>query len=106
MNLISKFFSDADNQLLRALPIEEEVEKIAMGFPSGKSPGGDGVTYDFLKGCWSFVGSYCLKTILAFWDDAKLSQNTINGIVKMTPKKRGAGVVGQLEKSDYVDHDV
>lgn len=85
--LITRKFTASDNCLLRSLPTGDEIEKVVMGFPKGKSPGGDGVTYDFLQGCWGFVGDCYKDMILAFWNDAKLSANTVNGIVKMMPKR-------------------
>lgn len=84
--LITKKFTTENSELLRKLPSGEEIEKIIISFPSCKSPRGDGVTYDFQKGCWSFVGNCCKDTVIAFWSDAKLSVNTINNIVKMMPK--------------------
>lgn len=86
MGMITKKFSDSDNQVLHILSSNEEIEKVVLGFPKGKSPRGDGVTYNFLQGCWDFVGE-CYKGIVhVFWTDARLSSNSINGIVKMTPK--------------------
>lgn len=76
-----------DNLSLKALPTLEEIQKIFLGFPKGKSPGGDGVTYDFLQGCWDFVGVCCMSMVWAFWRDARLPKNPVNGIVKMIPKR-------------------
>lgn len=87
LRLITKKFSMADNRKLKALPIGEEIKRIVLGFPNEKSPDGDDVTYDFLQDCWSFVGDCCKEMVLSFWRDAKLSPNTKNGIVKMTPKR-------------------
>lgn len=84
--LIAKTFTEQDNQILRTPPDAEEIEKVVLGFPKGKSPGEDGVTYDFLQESWELVGACCSDMVLAFWQDAKLSANTVNGIVKMIPK--------------------
>lgn len=48
LSLIDKFFSDEENQILRAVPQEEEINRIVFAFPRGKSPGGDGVTYEIV----------------------------------------------------------
>lgn len=67
--------------------ITKEIEKVALGFPKGKSRSGDRVTYDFLQETWEFVGDYCREMVLAFQRDAKLSATSINGIVKMVSKR-------------------
>lgn len=54
--LFSARFSKADNLKLHTPPSGDEIDKTILGFPKGKSSGGDGVTYDFLQGYWSFVG--------------------------------------------------
>lgn len=77
-------------------PSEDEIEKTVLGLPNGKSSGGDGVTYKFFQGCWSFVGNCCKGMIQDFWTDAKLPANTVNGIVKMVPKHNDL-----LEYLDY-----
>lgn len=46
-----------------------------LSLPKGKSPGGDGVSYDFMQDCWEFVGDGCKAMVRAFWVDAKLSEN-------------------------------
>lgn len=51
LSLITRNFSKEDNQVLMALPSEDDIDRIVLGFPKGKSPGGDGVTYDFFQGC-------------------------------------------------------
>lgn len=85
--LISKKFSAVGNRLLKAMPTFNELEKVFLGFPMGKLLGGDGVTYDFVQACWGFVGNCCQAMVLSFWNDAKLSSNSVNKIVKMVPKR-------------------
>lgn len=66
MKLITKKFFAMDNRALKVLPNKEEVGKIVLGFPKGKSPGGDGITYNILQECWSYVGDYCMRMVMAF----------------------------------------
>lgn len=47
LSLIDKFFNEEDNEALKAIPLEDEINRIAFAFSRGKSPGGDGVTYEF-----------------------------------------------------------
>lgn len=67
-------------------PMERKLKEWSWAFKN-KSFRGDGVTYNFLKGYWDFVGDRCKDMVLAFWSDAKLSPNSVNGIVKMAPKR-------------------
>lgn len=48
LKLIFKKSSVVDNRKLHAIPSGKEIERIVLGFPKEKLPGGDGVTYDFL----------------------------------------------------------
>lgn len=62
LNLITMKFFATDNWKLHAPPSDEEIELVVLGFPYEKSPGGDGVTYDFLKGYWDFM-----ETVVRRW---------------------------------------
>lgn len=46
--LIDRKLMVANNQDLLCTPSPEEIERVVLNFPKGKSPGCDGVTYDFL----------------------------------------------------------
>lgn len=61
LSLIDKKFSEEDNWDLKA--ISDEIIRVAFGFPSGKSPGGDDVTYDFLQKSWDLVGVCCVAMV-------------------------------------------
>lgn len=73
--------------MLMLLPTVEEIVKVALGFPKGKSPREDKIMYDFLQESWDFVENCCIDMVLAFWLDAKLLANLVNKIVKMVPKR-------------------
>lgn len=94
--LIDKFFTEDDNQKSRVVPQEEEINKIVFAFPYGKSLGEVGVTYEFVQDSWELVGPGCRMMVQSFWLDAKLTPNTINGIVKMMSKG-----FEMLENLDY-----
>lgn len=47
LSLIDKKFVEEDNHELRAVLDEYEITRVVFGFPFGKSPRGDGITYDF-----------------------------------------------------------
>lgn len=72
---------------MRAVPTDEEIDRIVLNSPKVKSPGEDVVTYDCLQCCWEFVGDGCKAMVRAFWVDAKLLENTVNGIMKLIPKR-------------------
>lgn len=46
--LITRKFPTVENSALKAILSDDEIDRIVLGFPKGKSPGGDGVTYEFL----------------------------------------------------------
>lgn len=54
------------NWVLRALPTAKKINKVVLGFLEGKSPGGDGITYNFLQETWGFVRTSCINMVLAF----------------------------------------
>lgn len=85
LELVDKFFSAEDNEILKAIPQEEKINRVVFAFPRGKSPGEDGVIYDFVQDSWGLVGEGCRAMVQDFWADARLSSNTMNDIVKMVP---------------------
>lgn len=47
LNLSTNKFIDKEKKMLLVFPSEEKIDQVVMGFPKGKSLGGDRVTYDF-----------------------------------------------------------
>lgn len=43
------------------------------------------VTYEVIQDTWELVGAGCKAMVQAFWNDARLTPNMVNEIVKMVP---------------------
>lgn len=86
LSLIDKRFFDEDNQELKAVPNKYEITRVVFSFPTSKSSGGDGVTYNFLQCSWDLVGECYVMMVQEFCKGARLSKNIVNGIVKMIPQ--------------------
>lgn len=86
LSLIDKFFTKKDNQVLKVILREEEINKIVFEFPKEKSPRSNGVTHELIQDSWEFVKEGCIAMVQAFRIDALLTANMVNGIIKMVPK--------------------
>ena len=57
--------------------------------PAGKSPGLDGLPYEFYKATFHTIGPYLLAALQAALDRCRLPATMIQGAVRLLPKSPG-----------------
>lgn len=76
----------AENAWLVSKPTEAKIEEVIQNFPTGKSLGINGVTYEMLQETWPFIKQGCFAMVATFWGDGKISKKMASSIIKLIPK--------------------
>lgn len=74
----------------------DEIDQIVADLPNNKSPGPDGYTNEFIKGCWPLVAEDFYKLFNAFYNGQICLRSINNSHIVLIPKKDGPQTV-----SDY-----
>ena len=81
--------SDTEGSHLVANIHKDEMELILKECASMKSPGLDGLTYEFYKGVWGVIGVKFVEILQVQLDRFKLVESDTMGAIKLIPKVKG-----------------
>ena len=74
----------------------EELENIVKMSPNGKSPGLDGLPYEFYKSMWDIIGGDFLQVIQDQMSNFQLIESGRHGATVIPPKVKGVPFVTEL----------
>ncbi|XP_015936372.1 uncharacterized protein LOC107462310 [Arachis duranensis] len=86
-----------ETQVLEMLPSEEEVKDAVWDCESSKTPGSDGYNMNFIKMCWDEIGVKFTKTVMTFFETAKLPIDSNITWVVLVPKFVGTKEIKENE---------
>lgn len=78
------------------IPSPEEIQKLLFKLNPNKAPGPDGLTSDFYKSSWSFLGVEVLSSITHFFQYSFMPVSTNSTILALVPKRPGASVISDF----------
>ena len=78
--------SQASQDLLVEPLTKEEIEDALKTCANGKSPGLDGLTYEFFKKTWTVIGTSFSKVLQAQLDRKRLMESNTKGATRLIPK--------------------
>ena len=88
--------SSADVVAMTMIPSPEEIQKLLFKLNPNKAPGPDGLTSDFYKSSWSFLGVEVLSSISHFFQYSFMPASTNSTILALVPKRPGASVISDF----------
>ena len=97
--------SDTEGSHLVANIHKDEMELILKECASMKSPGLDGLTYEFYKGVWGVIGVKFVEILQVQLDRFKLVESDTMGAIKLIPKVEGIPRVDELRPITLLNTD-
>ena len=86
-----------DSQGRKEMPLtSEEVKDVVKSCPNGKSPGLDGLMYEFYKKTWSTIGNTFITVLQNQLDRLKVMESSRHGATRLIPKVDGVPDVTEL----------
>ncbi|KAL3679581.1 hypothetical protein R1sor_022537 [Riccia sorocarpa] len=86
LKLVDRQVNEAQNEQLREMPEEKELDELVEELPRDKAPGLDGVTNNMIQDCWDFIRRDCLAMMRHFWETGSLLSKNSQGVIKLLPK--------------------
>ena len=87
INSLSRIISDNDNEILIEDIECDEVESILKTVDSKKSPGIDGIPYEFYQKVWDIIKDEFLSVIAVMKDQLTLSETQNLAVITLQPKE-------------------
>ena len=84
---------------------EEEIKDVVKSCTNGKSPGLDGLTYEFFKTTWSIIGPSFTKVLQAQLDRSRLMESGRHGVTRLIPNVEGVPDVTQFRPITLLQTD-
>ena len=84
---------------------QDEVHEILDDCPNMKSPGIDGLTYEFYKAVWDIIGKYCVKILQVQLNRLGLIESDKMGATKLASKVDGIPGVDELRPITLLNVD-
>ena len=91
-------------QMVQPLNLEE-IETVIMACPNNKSPGFDGLSYEFYKVTWHIIKDAFLEVIQCQLDRKKLINSNTVGAVRLLSKVNGVPKVDELRPISLLNCD-
>ncbi|KAF6152715.1 hypothetical protein GIB67_021375 [Kingdonia uniflora] len=101
VDLIPKMIQDADNEMLTAIPNDDEIRSVVLGMDPDSSPGLDGISGCFYTKCWEVVGQSVCNPVKFYFVDSVLTKGLNSCFIVLLPKERGKTIhnnVGQASE--------
>ncbi|MCI00811.1 transposon TX1 putative protein, partial [Trifolium medium] len=86
-NFNFKKLSEVESDLLIEEFSEEEIKQAVWECESSKSPGPDGVSFDFLKEFWEDIKGDFLRFLNEFHENGRLTKGVNSTFIALIPKK-------------------
>jgi len=85
---MDQFIQPAENLGNLELPFtKEEIEQVIRGLPNNKSPGPDGFTNEFIKGCWPLIEPDIIQLCIKFQNEDVCLRSINTSHIVLIPKK-------------------
>ncbi|XP_016177840.1 uncharacterized protein LOC107620142 [Arachis ipaensis] len=94
--------SEEDSLALELLPSPKEVKDTVWDCESSKAPGCDGYNMNFIKKCWTNIGSNFTVAVLGFFQSSRLPPDANVTWVALAPKFTGAKEIKDLRPISMV----
>ncbi|KAL3681561.1 hypothetical protein R1sor_024517 [Riccia sorocarpa] len=86
LQLIDRGITEEHAGALDKIPEDEEIISLVKTLKSGKAPGLDGVTAEFIHGCWEFIQKDCCEMVHRVWRSRSMLDRDVRGCIKLLPK--------------------
>ena len=110
-NFLSEFLenlgqlSDVDRDKLHGEISLEELDEIVKNLDNNKSPGLDGLPYEFYKAVWSIIKEDFIRILQCQLDRFRLIDSDIVGATRLAPKVSGVPQVDELRPITLLNSD-
>ncbi|KAL3687899.1 hypothetical protein R1sor_014208 [Riccia sorocarpa] len=81
-----KDIMEAQAIALDELPEDEEINTLVKKLKTGKAPGLEGVTAEFIQGCWEFIQKDSCEMVHGVWRSRSMLDKDVRGCIKLLPK--------------------
>ena len=78
-----------ENDLLVAIPSEDEVKQTVFAMNPHSAPGLDGFTGLFYRSCWPIIYRDVVRAVMMFFEQDRIAHGFNSNIVALIPKKPG-----------------
>ena len=85
--------------------ILEELKEIVKNIANNKSPGLDGLSYEFYKTTWDLIKDDLLKVLQCQLDRKRIVDSNIDGVTRLGPKVEGIPTVEELRPITLLNCD-
>ena len=99
------FLSDEDRDALTLPFVIEDLENAVKGSQNNKSPGLDGISYEFYKETFQLVGVHLLEAINAQLEGLNLVMSNRRGVTRLLSKVKGVPGVDELRPITLLNAD-
>ena len=97
--------SDTEGSQLVGNILKDEMDYVVKECASMKSPGLDGLTYEFYKTVWNVIGSKFVEILQVQLDRLKLVDSDTMGATRLIPKVEGVPKVDELRPITLLNTD-
>ncbi|KAL3693100.1 hypothetical protein R1sor_006751 [Riccia sorocarpa] len=86
VGLTQNKLSPEESSAVSRLPDMEEVKGVVFSMKTNKAPGGDGLTIEVVKLCWSFIADDCLRMVHTVWAKRRLLKSDLQAVIRLIHK--------------------
>ena len=88
--VVPQLVTDEENDLLVALPSEDEIKQAIFAMNPHSAPGPDGFTGFFYRSCWPIICREVVRAVVMFFEQGRIAHGFNANTVALIPKKPGA----------------
>ena len=97
--------SDADSDNLHKDIVKEEMDEVIKNCDNNKSPGLDGLSYEFYKTVWPVISEVFVKILQCQLDRFKIIESNNVGATRLAPKVSGVPQIDELRPITLLNCD-
>ncbi len=95
-----------DESTLLDLPVNvPDLEDVVNGAATGRSPGLDGISYEFYKAVFRWVGPVMADGLNTMLEAGQLAPSLCRGVIRLLPKVKGVPLASQLRPITLLNTD-
>ena len=98
LNLVTPVFTDSDNNMLKAVPTQEEILKVLSASNLEASAGSDGISSLVYKQCWDSLGDSLFRVMKSLFEGSPLPVSMRTAMMSFCSKPKKANSCKPCDK--------